>query len=177
MSIARADGTDPVAVENEGAETHRLVWAPDGSRLAFSAAAPRSRALIYEDLFLVDGDGKNLRRLGRVVTESTFSVSPGGRQVVALGAHKRTFTIDVIETQTQKAQTIATVTGDPQSGDLPSHPLWSPDGRYVLYETFAGRYVHILRADPATGESQPVVGDEGEFVSVNDLTWQGSAQD
>jgi Tol biopolymer transport system component len=169
LSLTRADGSAPVVIENDGLEIKRVIWAPDSRMLAFSAVRAGSRARVYEELYIVRDNGANKQRVGRVLAESPFALSPDNLQTATLGYHQGIFTINLINTQTLKSRKIATVERDPESGDPPGCPVWSPDGQYVLYNTFADPYVHIYRANVAAGETELIVGDEGAFRYVQEL--------
>ncbi len=163
------EGSAPVPIENNGLKIQRVVWAPDSSMLAF--AAIRSQARVYQDLYVARDDGTGRQRVGRVLVESEFAWSPSNEQVATISARRGALVVNVINTDPLKTMTIAEVEIDPESGDPPSCPEWSPDGRQVLYTTFADPYVHIYRADILTGQIELVVGDEGAFVSASSLEW------
>jgi Tol biopolymer transport system component len=163
------EGSTPVPFENEGLKIRRVAWALDNSKLAF--AAVRSQTLVYEHLYVTGDDGTNRKRVGRVLVGSGFAWSPDHQHLATISARKRSPTVNVVDTQTSESRTIATVETDPESGDAPNAPSWSPDGRSILYTTFANPYVHIVRADIAAGRSELVVGDEGVFRHVSRLSW------
>jgi Tol biopolymer transport system component len=163
------EGSTPFRIENEGMKVRSLAWALDSSRLAF--AAIKSQSMIYEHLWVTRDDGMNKKRLGRILLESGFVWSPNNQHVATIGTHKHILTIDIINTQTSKLRTITTVETDPESQDLPTCPAWSPDGRSIIYTTFADRFARIYRADIATGQTKLVVGDEGAFRTIFNFSW------
>ena len=169
------EGSPLVPMENEGLKSQGLAWAPDSSKLAF--AAIRSQARVYQDLYVTRDDGTDSQRVGRVVVESEFAWSPSNEQIATISIRSGAFIINIVNTQSIASHTIAEVVIHPDSGEPPSCPEWSPDGRQILYTTFAGPHVHIYRGDVSTGEVEPVVGDEGAFVSASHLSWYRARED
>lgn len=163
------EGPPPVLIENEGLKTQNVVWAPDGSKFAFTTI--RSQASRYYPLYIINADGMNRQRVGRVVAESDFTWSPDNQEIAIIGFRKGEFAINIINTQTAKSRTVTTIEHDPQSGDMPSCPEWSPDGRYILYTTYESPHIHLYRADIATKQTELLVGDEGGFRHISDLLW------
>ncbi|MEJ2737422.1 MAG: hypothetical protein P8189_28345 [Anaerolineae bacterium] len=166
------EGRPPVAMENDGLKIQSVAWASDSSRLAF--AAIRSRARVYQDLYVARDDGTNQQRVGRILVESRFSWSPNDEQIATVGARQGALILNLIHPQSLKVRTLAEVEIDPESGDLPNCPEWSPDSRSVVYTTFADPYVHLYRADLATGQRELLVGDEGGFRPVSGVSWYRS---
>ena len=162
-------GATPVLIENEGLKAQNVVWAPDGSKFAFTAT--RSQTSTYHPLYIINADGTNRQRVGRVVAESDFTWSPDSQIIAIIGFRKGEFAINIINTRTGKSRTITTIEHDPQSGDMPSCPEWSPDGRYILYTTYENPYFHLYRVDIATRQTELLVGDEGEFRYISNLLW------
>ncbi len=169
------EGSNPVPIENKGLKVQAVAWASDSSMLAF--AAVRSQALVYQDLYVARDDGTNKQRVGRVLVESRFAWSPDNEQIATISSRKRAFIINIIHPQSLTTRTIAEVEIDPESGDLPNCPQWSPDSRSILYTTFADPYVHIYRAEIATGRTNLVVGDEGAFRTISRPSWYISRKD
>jgi WD40 repeat protein len=168
LYIAR-EGPTPVPMENEGLKIQGIAWASDSSRLAF--AAIRSRAFVYQDLYLARDDGTDRQRVGRILVESRFAWSPNDEQIATVSSRRGAFNLKIINTQSLQSRTVAEVEMNPESGDPPGCPAWSPDSRSILYTTFADPYVHIYRVDITTGRTELVVGDEGAFRSVSGASW------
>jgi Tol biopolymer transport system component len=166
------EGSPPIPMENEGLKIQGIAWAPDSSMLAF--AAIRSRARVYQNLYVARDDGTNRQQVGRVLAESGFAWSPNSEQMATITSRRGACVVNIVNIQSLESLTIAEVETGPESGDPPACPEWSPDGRHVLYTTFANPYVHIYRADVSTGQIELVVGDEGAFVSVSPLSWYRS---
>jgi Tol biopolymer transport system component len=169
LYVAR-EGSPPIPMENEGLKIQGIAWAPDSSMLAF--AAIRSRARVYQNLYVARDDGANRQRVGRVLVESGFAWSPDNEQIAIITSRRGAFVVNIVNIQSLESRPIAEVETSPESGDPPVCPEWSPDGRHIVYTTFADPYVHIYRADVSTGQIELVVGDEGAFVSVSGLSWR-----
>ena len=166
------EGSPPIPMENEGLKIQGIAWAPDSSMLAF--AAIRSRARVYQNLYVARDDGTNRQQVGRVLAESGFAWSPNGEQIATITSRRGTFIVNIVNIQSLESLAIAKVETGSESGESPVCPEWSPDGRHVLYTTYADPYVHIYRADVSTEHIELVVGDEGAFVSVSSLSWYRS---
>ncbi len=103
-------------------------WSPDGSRVAFSGAAPGDNAHIY----VVPAAGGAARRVtSSKVSENDPSWSPDGRRLVFgaqlggdTGAAARP-ALDLVDLESGRITTL------PGSTGLFS-PRWSPDGRFIL---------------------------------------------
>jgi Tol biopolymer transport system component len=163
------EGSKPVLIENEGLKIQKESWASDSSMLAFTAI--RSQARVYQDLYITRDDGADQRRVGRVLVESGFTWSPDDKHIATVSSHKGTLIINIINTHSLESRTIAEVEVDPEIGGPPNCPEWSPDSRNVLYTRFADPFVHIYRADIATGKIELILGDEGSFRQVSYLSW------
>jgi Tol biopolymer transport system component len=162
-------GSTPVLIENDRLKIKGVTWSSDSSKLAFTAV--RSRARVYHDLYVSSEDGTNKHRLGRVLVESGFAWSPNDEQIAAVSVRRGIFIINIIDTQSFQSRMVAEVEIDPESGDPPSCPEWSPDSQCILYTTFADPYEHIYRAEIATGRTDLVVGDEGAFRMISSPSW------
>ena len=169
------EGSPPVPIENNELKIQGVAWASDSSMLAF--AAIRSRARVYQDLYVARDDGTNRQRVGRVLVESGFAWSSNSEQIATVSSHRGALILNIINTQSLESLTITEVEISPESEGPPNCPEWSPDGRHILYTTFADPYVHIYRADIFTGQTEQVVGDEGAFRSVSRPSWYRSRTD
>ena len=171
----RHEGSTPTPIENEGLQVQRVAWASDNSTLAFTAVRAQPRK--YEDLYVTRDDGTGKKRIGRVLAESGFTWSPDNQQIATVSVHKDEFTFNMIDVQTHKSHTITTFDIDPESGNTPGCPQWSPDGLHICYTTFAGPYTHIYRIEVMTRQTELLMGDEGAFRSISSLSWHGSRGD
>jgi TolB protein len=126
---------------------YRGVYDPSGRRLAAVISVDGA-----PEIFTVDADGRNLRRL---TNHKAIDVSPtwapdgsrlafvsdrtGAPQVYVMdpdGGGQRRLTFD---------------------GSYNTAPAWSPDGRWIAYETRVGGQFDIWIVDPEGGTAAPVV--------------------
>ena len=168
LYIVHEDST-LVRVENDGLKIQKVVWAADSSKLA--CAAVRSQIQTHEQLWVIREDGTDKKQVGSILAESGFAWSPDNQHIATIGAHRGRYTVNIINTLTSEARTIAAVETDTESQNNPNCPEWSPDGRYILYTTFAKPYTHIYRADIAEGRIELILGDEGAFRFILHPSW------
>jgi len=118
----------------------------DGRRVVLSVTPPGASPL-PDQLFqiaLLDRQGRTLQRIGAPGRYGQPALSPDGTRVavrrfdsVAAGGRSDIWSIE-----------IATGKSTPITSDAPadSNPLWSPDGRHILYVSFrSGGYAGIYR--------------------------------
>jgi Tol biopolymer transport system component len=114
-------------------------WSPRGDQIAFVA---NDASGLERDLWLIDADGENVRRVGEVQTTiSRAAWSPDGRWLAYPSA-------DGI--------TVANLQDDGLTYQIPAlyitmQPAWSPDGQYLYYgELNEGGSLAVSRFDTAT---------------------------
>jgi len=83
ISVRTADGREPLRAVTAGAGRYDgqvgMVWTPDG-RIVFTSPGDRG------DLWIADGDGRNLRQLTSDAGEHLqFSITPDGKSIVFVG--------------------------------------------------------------------------------------------
>jgi Tol biopolymer transport system component len=115
------------------------IWSPRGDQIAFVA---NNASGLERDLWLIDPNGENLRRVGEVQTTiSRAAWSPDG---------------DWLAFPTAGGITIANVQDDELTYQVPAlyitmQPAWSPDGQYLYYgELNEGGSLAVNRFDIAT---------------------------
>jgi Tol biopolymer transport system component len=114
-------------------------WSPDGRRIVFV-----SRKTDDANLYAIDADGKNLRKLtrrGGISFESPVW-SPDGRRIAFVGDGA----LRVIETQ---KGTRGRLTHDRTSewSGVESSVAWSPDGRQLAFTKGAGTGIFLISAN------------------------------
>jgi TolB protein len=139
-------------LDSDGSDRHRLVpfqadepsWSPDGDRIAFTRYLNDDTS----DVYVVDADGSNLRRLtgraGRSFGSYYPAWSPDGRRI-AFVRHN----IYVIDADGTGLRRLTTSPPDPESrGDFPF--VWSPDGQRIAFvrrSDARGVDIYVVRAD------------------------------
>lgn len=134
---------------------YRGVFDPAGRDLAIvlsTGSAP--------DLFLVNDDGRNLRRITRTRSiEVSPAWSPDGKRLAFVSDKTGSPHVYVMN---RDGSAVRRLTYD---GSYNTSPAWSPDGRWIAYETRVGGQFDIWLIDPDGGVSVPLVthprSDEG----------------
>ncbi|NKB66403.1 MAG: hypothetical protein GKR89_05040 [Candidatus Latescibacteria bacterium] len=132
--------------EGRGLE-YEPVWSPDGSRIAFIRSEAGHTADDYRtDLFVVDTDGTNLRRLtNQPGLAAAPAWSPDGNRIAyvnwinseAPGFRGQLFVVAV-----DSAQSALVTSG--------SDPVWSPDGNRIAFERDGDVFITDLEGTYAT---------------------------
>jgi Tol biopolymer transport system component len=113
-------------------------WSPDGSRvtfIAFNKTDPRHRTALY----VVNADSTGLRRITPLALAATFSArwSPDGRWIAFSTAfgHSRFGDGSQIWIVHPNGSHLRELTY-PLHGDISSGPVWSPDSRKLVFQSF-----------------------------------------
>jgi Tol biopolymer transport system component len=126
--VMRPDGSGARAVtEIEG---EYPAWSPDGRRLAFMSAQPNARGSNPNyDVFVVDRDGAHLRQLTSWPGEEGWPAwSSDGASIAFTTTHD--VTVGQFDVWVMRADGAAKRRVAPGS-----FPVWSPDGRFLMFST------------------------------------------
>ena len=116
--------TKTLRIVAEGAIKTPVAWSPDGQRLAFARTTRGRHSSLLNDLFLVDADGKNLRRLthSRRASSPVFAPDSSGRRLAFVGSEGGTANVFVLDLETGRETPLTFFTGDVQITGLQWHP-------------------------------------------------------
>lgn len=139
------------------------VYAPDGNSIAFSYAPPNAA---YASIYTVRTDGTGLRRLTRGHRDSNPDWAPGGRRLVfnRMSDDFRRVNLVVINRGGANLDAITDVRPSMYADD----PVWSPDGRWILYHQLTEQQVlRVIRPDGTDGR-RAVFGSDHNLMP----SWQ-----
>jgi TolB protein len=140
--IISSDGTGlKPLVEGIGAMWSRLVWSPDGVRLAFDCCHN-----FDSEIYVVSADGSELKQLTNSRENYDPSWSPDGRQIAFSSQGK----ICIIDVDDGDLTCLEQNTGKPHGCERSFSPYWSPDGEHIAFiseDKFCYEELYIMDAD------------------------------
>jgi Tol biopolymer transport system component len=170
------------------AHPYSPAWSPDGKRIAFNAATAKT-----SDIFVIDADGKNqtqLTNLGRIARNAAWS--PDGSKIAFIAndgwfvmdadggnkKHRRAQAVSNIEWSPDGKRVLVSGFGfayvcDPDgtnSAALPRQrgpvldPVFSPDGRRVIYRVHEGKADKIYTVSADGSDWRTLNDNVGEHV-------------
>lgn len=126
---------------------YRAVHAPNGGRLAAVISVDGAA-----EIFTVDVDGRNLRRLtNHKAIDVSPSWSPDGSRIAFVSDRTGSPQIYVMNADGGGQRRLSF------EGSYNTSPAWSPDGRWIAYESRVGGQFDIWRLDAETGAAAPFV--------------------
>ncbi len=174
----RADATQCVQLTFAPMRPAVPSWSPDGRWIAFGTlTSPGSRAQIY----VISAQGGKPEAVFPADRDEDFpSWTPDGksvlltlRDVAAAGIRPAVLVVDVHSRKTSTLPGSEGMTGT----------QWSPDGRYLLARTFAGKKLRLLDAHsgrwrdlPAKCMDYPTWSPDGKYIYANNYYDGGTAE-
>jgi hypothetical protein len=138
-----------------------------GSEIVFDQLEIENQVGLQSDLYAIDADGGDPRRLTHGARAGDPDVSPDGRVIVCTiqRADRRELATLPVPTSTAQAAYPAPLVSQP--GVHFTSPRWSPDGRWIAAERVSteGR-ADIVLIDPATGRVVRAVASSSGSRSV-----------
>ena len=136
--VINVDGTGATKLGDEGGGANPA-WSPDGRQILF-----QSRRSGKAQIYVMDADGKNLRRLtSNDATDRTPAWSPDGKLIAFESDRDGETKIYVMNADGSNQHRVSSEPGPD------GHPFWSSDGRQIVFhKTVLGHgQVYIMDAD------------------------------
>ena len=127
--------------------------ADDGTLAYWSGTATPLMQLAW-----FDRTGRRLRTVGAPEVYHGFEVSPDGKQITVERSDPRTTLTDIRLIALDQGPGAATPLISAPEGQVANVPVWSPDGRSLMYALTA---TELFIRDLATGESRKLATDPG----------------
>jgi Tol biopolymer transport system component len=121
-----ADGSDPRALTSVGVIGHFLRFTPDGSEVVFRCPGGGAARTLAVPVI-----GGEPGELGEVAGGSHMSFSPRGDAIMDVVGHKTLWVSPL-----QGGGVPEKVFEFPDASVRIDYPVWSPDGRWVLFDRF-----------------------------------------
>jgi TolB protein len=124
--VMKSDGSAPVPLTRTGVMGHFLRWTPDGRSVLYRCPCggnPRTLA--------VPLSGGEPAPVGEVAGGAHMSLSPDGSRVMDVVAHKVLW-VSTLDPGGRPQK----IFEFPDPDSRIDYPVWSPDGRFVLFDRF-----------------------------------------
>ncbi|NBC17222.1 MAG: BamA/TamA family outer membrane protein [Bacteroidetes bacterium] len=156
--------TGDVEIVAEGTIRAPVAWSPDGQRLAFAHLARGAHSSLLHDLFVVDADGSNLRRLTHSRRASSPAFAPDGERLAFIGSEGGTANVFTLDLATGDETQHTSFTGDVQLSAL----AWHPTRDTLAVARFAEDGTRdIVLLDLGTGALRPITpGQHDDRIPV-----------
>lgn len=162
--VADADGSNPVNLTRHESEDLLPEWSPDGTRILFfsSRGVPRGpNGELAGNLWLMDADGGNARRLTRTPLTSTFggAWAPDGRSIIfSRRGTDGDVDLQVIDVETGLERVLLERAGGDGGG------RYAPDGARIVFNAQFGDVARIALVG-ADGRDLRFLTDGGQHYN------------
>lgn len=164
LATMNADGSNPERITWDQMVNTRPIWSPTGEWIAYVSYRGGSADLWAFNLETHD----SLRLTYNSIQDTTPAWSPDGKRLVYQSRHYWGTCLALVDLDEPHRQ-VEFAKEYPEARD----PVFSPDGRYVLFSNPAGLY----RVELVDGVPQPAVRQEvgapswGQIPEFRDLEW------
>jgi Tol biopolymer transport system component len=149
LYVMREDGSRLRRLTRNAVGDYGPSWSPDGKRILFASNRDGD-----DELYVMDANGRNVRQLtrNRGRSDLTAQWSPNGRWIAFASDRARPgeHEIFVMRANGTRVRRLVPTTNHPDWQDAQFSPVWSPDGRRIvfsMYATDANPELYVVGAD------------------------------
>ena len=168
--------TGRATVVAEGAIEAPVAWRPGAEQVVFSRQTRAAHGSLVDDLFVVDADGADERRLTYGRRTSAPTVGPEGERLAFVATEDGTANVFVRSFETGRTVPVTDYEGDVQITGLQWHPtrdtlalarVAGGDRELVLHAVEGGASTALT--DPAVDDRRPVWSPDGAQLAYTSL--------
>jgi Tol biopolymer transport system component len=144
-----------------GADTRirHAAWSADGKAIFYGLQKPGNHALMRYDL--ETHTEKEVPAPGKYYAFQRFSVSPDGQQIALRGLVDKKRTLMVMPAAGGESRILLRRDNEEDEGTLLGPPVWTPDGRYLLFKNGTESTSELWCIPVEGGEPKKVLTMEG----------------